>query len=128
MSIVVVAPLNAGFRARADRYDNRGKMPEGFPVRRERISALVKEYGTDLRTAARQFAAAPSVGSSVIPGAAQPARDREYRLGSSPGIFGSRAGLLIPNFSQRAARAVDRVGLRQRDGGDVAVGLRAFAG
>jgi len=69
VSIVVGAPLNAGFLAGADRYDYRGKMPEGFPARRERISALAKEYGTDLRTAALQFAAAPSAVSSVIPGA-----------------------------------------------------------
>jgi hypothetical protein len=39
----------------------------GFPARRERISALA--YGTDLRTAALQFAAAPWVVSAVIPGA-----------------------------------------------------------
>lgn len=68
-SIVVGAPFNAGFLASAGRYDYRGKMPEGFPARRERISTLAKEYGTDLRAAALQFAAAPSVVSSVIPGA-----------------------------------------------------------
>jgi D-threo-aldose 1-dehydrogenase len=46
VSIVVGAPLNAGFLAGADRYDYRGKMPEEFPARRERISALAEEYGT----------------------------------------------------------------------------------
>ncbi|HEY5791758.1 MAG TPA: aldo/keto reductase [Chthoniobacterales bacterium] len=69
VSLVVGAPLNAGFLAGADRYDYRGKMPEGFLAKRDRLSALAKEYGTDLRTAALQFCAAPAVVSSVIPGA-----------------------------------------------------------
>lgn len=69
VSIVVGAPFNAGFLAGADRYDYRGQMPEGFKARRDRMNALAKEYGTDLRTAALQFSAAPSTVSSVIPGA-----------------------------------------------------------
>lgn len=69
VSIVSGAPLNAGFLAGVDRYDYRGKMPEGFEVKRDQMSALAKEYGTDLRTAALQFAAAPSTVSAIIPGA-----------------------------------------------------------
>lgn len=65
VSIVVGAPLNAGFLAGRDRYDYRGQMPEGFMAKRERIRALAAEYGTDLRTAA------PTV-SAIIPGAREP--------------------------------------------------------
>jgi D-threo-aldose 1-dehydrogenase len=60
VSIVSGAPLNAGFLAGVNRYDYRGKMPEGVLAKRDRLSALAKEYGTDLRTAALQFAAAPA--------------------------------------------------------------------
>ncbi|WP_050024686.1 aldo/keto reductase [Verrucomicrobium sp. BvORR034] len=69
VSIVVGAPLNAGFLAGLDRYDYRGKMPEGFKEKRARISALASKHGTDLRTAALQFTTAPSTVSATIPGA-----------------------------------------------------------
>jgi len=68
-SIVVGAPLNAGFLAGADRYDYEGKMPDGFKQKRERITAIAKAYGTDLRTAALQFSSAPAEVGAVIPGA-----------------------------------------------------------
>lgn len=61
VSIVVGAPLNAGFLAGRDRYDYRGLMPDGFIAKRDRIRALAARYGTDLRTAALQFCnAAPA--------------------------------------------------------------------
>jgi D-threo-aldose 1-dehydrogenase len=67
--IVVGAPLNAGFSAGRDRYDYRGQMPEGFMTKRDRIRKLAAKYGTDLRTAALQFAAASPTVSAIIPGA-----------------------------------------------------------
>jgi D-threo-aldose 1-dehydrogenase len=69
VSLVIGAPLNAGFLAGLDRYDYGGKIPEGFRERREKMMNLAKIHGTDLRTAALQFTAAPSVVSATIPGA-----------------------------------------------------------
>ncbi|MDQ1088773.1 aldo/keto reductase [Siphonobacter sp. SORGH_AS_1065] len=69
VSIVVGAPLNAGFLAGVDRYNYSGQMPEGYKQKREKISAIAKKHGTDLRTVALHFSAAPSVVSAVIPGA-----------------------------------------------------------
>ncbi|WP_038160060.1 aldo/keto reductase [Verrucomicrobium sp. BvORR106] len=69
VSIVVGAPLNAGFLAGLDRYDYSGKMPESFKEKRARISTLANKHGTDLRTAALQFTAAPPTVSATIPGA-----------------------------------------------------------
>ncbi len=69
VSIVVGAPLNAGFLAGVDRYDYSGKMPEGYQAKREKIAAIAKKHGTDLRTVALHFSAAPSVVAAVIPGA-----------------------------------------------------------
>lgn len=68
-SIVVGAPLNAGFLAGADRYDYRGKMPEGYKAKRDRMTVIADKHGIDLRTAALQFSAAPDVVAAVIPGA-----------------------------------------------------------
>ncbi len=68
-SIVVGAPLNAGFLAGVDRYDYRGVMPDSFKEKREKIEKIAKEHGTDLRTAALQFTVAPEVVSATIPGA-----------------------------------------------------------
>jgi D-threo-aldose 1-dehydrogenase len=64
----VGAPLNAGFLAGIDRYDYWGKIPEGFMEKREQMSKIAEKHGTDLRTAALQFSAAPATVSAVIPG------------------------------------------------------------
>ncbi len=69
VAIVVGAPLNAGFLAGLNRYNYGGTIPEGFIEKRDRISAIANAHGTDLRTAALQFSAAPTVVASVIPGA-----------------------------------------------------------
>jgi D-threo-aldose 1-dehydrogenase len=69
VSIVVGAPLNAGFLAGLDRYDYSGKMPEGFKEKRARIRTLASKHGTDLRTAALQFTTAPPTVCATIPGA-----------------------------------------------------------
>lgn len=68
-SIVVGAPLNAGFLAGLDRYDYGGNIPEGFKEKRVKMNRIAKAHGTDLRTAALQFTAAPSVVAATIPGA-----------------------------------------------------------
>lgn len=69
ISIVVGAPLCAGFLAGKDRYLYGGDFPNGV---KEKLSALKKvaaNHKVDLRTAALQFSAAPDVVSAVIPGA-----------------------------------------------------------
>lgn len=68
-SIVVGAPLNSGYLAGRERYNYRKQVPPQIRAKGERIAALAKEHGTDLRTASLQFCAAPRTVSSVIPGA-----------------------------------------------------------
>lgn len=68
-SLVIGAPLNAGFLAGLDRYDYSGTIPEGFKEKREKMYEVAKNHATDLRTAALQFTAAPSVVAATIPGA-----------------------------------------------------------
>ena len=69
VSIVVGAPLNSGYLAGRDRYNYRPGVPSEIKKRGDRIGAIAKEHGKDLRTAALQFCNAPSVVCSVIPGA-----------------------------------------------------------
>lgn len=69
VSLVIGAPLNAGFLAGLDRYDYGGTIPEGFKQKREKMMKIAKNHDTDLRTAALQFTAAPAVVSATIPGA-----------------------------------------------------------
>lgn len=72
ISIVVGAPLNAGFLAGVERYDYSGTFPEGVIEKRDKLLTLSKGHGVDLRTAALQFSASPKVVSAVIPGAWNP--------------------------------------------------------
>lgn len=76
VSVVVGAPLNAGFLGGRDRYHYGGTFPAGVKEKRERLSAAAERYGVDLRTAALQFAAAPAVVSAIIPGARSPEQVR----------------------------------------------------
>ncbi len=69
VSIVVGAPLNSGFLAGRERYNYREEVPPPIKAKGQRIAALAKEHGTDLRTASLQFCNAPPTVSSVIPGA-----------------------------------------------------------
>jgi D-threo-aldose 1-dehydrogenase len=80
VSIVVGAPLNSGYLAGRDRYNYEPGVPEHIKQKGDRISAIAKEHGTDLRTAALQFCNAPSVVSSVIPGASTGAQVIENSL------------------------------------------------
>jgi D-threo-aldose 1-dehydrogenase len=68
-SIVVGAPLKAGFLAGRHRYLYDGDMPSGILEKRARLSRLAHDHGIDLLTASLQFCNAPEVVSSVIPGA-----------------------------------------------------------
>ncbi|CAM3383134.1 aldo/keto reductase [Flavobacterium chungbukense] len=72
ISIVVGAPLNAGFLAGVERYDYSGTFPAGVMEKRKRLLGICSIHGVDLRTAALQFSAAPAVVSAVIPGAWNP--------------------------------------------------------
>ncbi|WP_164101854.1 aldo/keto reductase [Candidatus Laterigemmans baculatus] len=69
VSIVVGAPLNSGYLAGKERYNYQPKVPPKIREKGERISAIAREHGVDLRTVALQFCSAPKVVSSVIPGA-----------------------------------------------------------
>ncbi|MBE8712161.1 aldo/keto reductase [Sphingobacterium hungaricum] len=69
ISIVVGAPLNAGFLAGKNRYDYGGEFPAGVKEKLAAIELIAKRHQVDVRTAALQFAAAPEVVSAVIPGA-----------------------------------------------------------
>lgn len=69
VSLVIGAPLNAGFLAGRDRYDYGDKIPDGMLEKRTKLETIAKQHQVDLRTAALQFSAAPSVVSAVIPGA-----------------------------------------------------------
>ena len=69
VSIVVGAPFNSGYLAGKNRYNYEPGVPADIRKKGERISAVAREHGTSLRTAALQFCNAPSVVSAVIPGA-----------------------------------------------------------
>ncbi|WP_114750139.1 aldo/keto reductase [Pleomorphovibrio marinus] len=77
VDIVSGAALNAGFLAGIDRYNYWGEMPEGYKEKRARMKEIAEKHGTDLRTAALQFAAAPKVVKAVIPGTRYPEQARE---------------------------------------------------
>lgn len=68
VSVVVGAPLNAGFISGANRYDYAGTFPPGAKEKRSQMNAIARSFNVDLRTAGLQFCAAhPGVGA-VIPG------------------------------------------------------------
>lgn len=77
VSIVVGAPLNAGFLAGKDRFNYGSKIPSGMEEKRQKISDLAKRHNTNVRTAALQFCAAHPAVSSVIPGARSPLQVQE---------------------------------------------------
>lgn len=69
ISIVVGAPLCAGFLAGKDRYLYGGEMPAAVQEKLVSLKRVADNHQVDLRTAALQFCAAPNVVSAVIPGA-----------------------------------------------------------
>ncbi len=77
ISIVVGAPLCAGFLSGKDRYLYKGQFPEGVREKLSALQAVARRHNVDLRTAALQFSAAPDVVSAVIPGAHTPRQAEE---------------------------------------------------
>jgi len=69
ISIVVGAPLCAGFLSGQDRYLYGGKFPAGVKDKLAAIQKVASRHKVEVRTAALQFCAAPEVVSAVIPGA-----------------------------------------------------------
>ena len=68
VSVVVGGPYNSGLLAGGSTFDYAPAEPETVAAR-DRIAALCKETGVDIRAAALQFCAAHPVVASVIPGA-----------------------------------------------------------
>ncbi len=69
ISVVVGAPLCAGFLAGKDRYLYDGSFPAGVKEKLAEIKKVAQRHQVDVRTAALQFSAAPDVVSAVVPGA-----------------------------------------------------------
>jgi len=69
VSVVVGAPLVAGYLAGRDRYLYSGTVPDGAAQKRDKLTKVATDFGIDLRTASLQFAAASKIVSAIIPGA-----------------------------------------------------------
>src|SRR5690606_1737014 len=69
VSIVVGAPLCAGFLSGKDRYLYGTEIPLFAKEKLIKLKRVAQNHQVDLRTASLQFAAAPKVVSSIIPGA-----------------------------------------------------------
>lgn len=69
VSVVVGAPLNAGYLAGTNNFNYSGTIPPGIAQKRERLAAIASSHGVDLRTAAIRFALAPKTVSAVLTGA-----------------------------------------------------------
>lgn len=69
IKLVIGTPLNAGCLAGRDRFNWDGKFPEEMKEKRKKMYDVCKNHKVELRTAALQFALAPKVVSSIIPGA-----------------------------------------------------------
>ncbi|HWL81516.1 MAG TPA: aldo/keto reductase [Roseomonas sp.] len=74
--VVVGGPFNSGLLAGGRTFDYKDAPPEQVAAR-DRLAAVAKEHGVDLRAAALQFCAAHPVVASVIPGAKHPDRVRQ---------------------------------------------------
>lgn len=70
--IVSGAPLNSGFLAGKERYNYSNDIPAEYIEKRKQLNVIAKGHQVDLRTAALQFCAAPSIVTAVIPGASRP--------------------------------------------------------
>ncbi|MCT1532822.1 aldo/keto reductase [Sphingobacterium daejeonense] len=77
MSIVVGAPLCAGFLAGRPRYLYGKEIPAFAAEKLEKLERVAANHQVDLRTAALQFSAAPDVVSAVIPGASSGEQAKE---------------------------------------------------
>ena len=80
ISIVVGAPLCAGFLAGKNRYLYGGDFPAGVKEKLTALQRVAQNHQVDLRTAALQFSAAPDVVSAVIPGASNAEQAKQNAL------------------------------------------------
>lgn len=69
VSVVLGAPLMAGFLAGRQRYLYGPDIPEGALEKRARLSRIAEDHDTDLLAASLQFCLGPDLVSAVIPGA-----------------------------------------------------------
>ena len=69
ISAVIGAPLNGGFLTGRNRFNYSPKIPEPMQKKYDAISNIATKHGIDIKTAALQFAEAPSTVASIIPGA-----------------------------------------------------------
>lgn len=69
ISVVVGAPLNGGFLAGRNRFNYSPEIPQPMSDKFSQISGIAEKHGIDIKTAALQFAEAPSTVSAIIPGA-----------------------------------------------------------
>ena len=77
VSFVIGSSLNAGFLAGKSRYSygpNNYRIPEAALGRRKAFQSVADRHGVDLRTAALQFSAAPSVAAALVVGSKSPAQ------------------------------------------------------
>jgi D-threo-aldose 1-dehydrogenase len=82
--VVIGGPYNSGLLAGGRTFEYREAPPE-MVEKRDRIAAVCRRHGVDLRAAALQFCAAHPVVASVIPGAKHPDKVRENaRLMAEP--------------------------------------------
>lgn len=90
VSIMVGAPLNAGFLSGRNRFNYGRSMPAAMVQKRQRLQAIAQAQKVDLRSAALHFANAHPAVSCIIPGArnAEQARQNaESMRGSIPSDF-----------------------------------------
>ena len=69
ISAVIGAPLNGGFLTGRNRFNYSPKIPAPMQQKYNAINEVASKHGIDIKTAALQFAEAPSTVSSIIPGA-----------------------------------------------------------
>ncbi|RYC47008.1 aldo/keto reductase [Pectobacterium zantedeschiae] len=74
ITVTVGTPLNDGFLGGRNRYHFSTQLPPGVVEKRAHLAKIADRHGVDIRTAALQFAAAPSIVSAIIPGARAPAQ------------------------------------------------------
>ncbi|WP_078351193.1 aldo/keto reductase [Mucilaginibacter pedocola] len=77
ISVVVGAPLNAGFLAGKPRYNYGNEYPRAAAKKLGAIRAIAERHDVSLLSAALQFSAAPDVVSAIIPGAHNPEQVKE---------------------------------------------------
>lgn len=71
-SIMVGAPLNAGFLAGKDRFNYGQSIPEAMLEKRRRMQDVARNHNVDLRVAALHFLNASPQVSCMVPGASHP--------------------------------------------------------